>query len=309
MMNKESRVFVAGANGMVGSAIKRLLLSNGFTQILGPSSKELDLRDSQAVSSYFEKNKPEYVFLCAAKVGGIYANMTYPVDFLLDNLKIQNNIIENSHKGAVKKLLFLGSSCIYPKFAKQPINEVELLSGYLEETNKSYALAKIAGINLCQGYNKQFGANYISVMPTNLYGYNDNYHPMNSHVIPGMITKFHQAKITNSDHVMLWGTGSPKREFLFVDDLAEACFYLMENYNSPDIVNIGSGDEVTISELAMLVKEVVRYKGEIRYDSSKPDGTPRKMLDSSKLQSLGWTRKVDLNKGLKLAYEDYLKKM
>lgn len=305
-MEKNAKIYVAGHRGMVGSAIVRKLEREGFTNIITKGSKELDLRDQQAVADFFAAEKPDYVFLAAAKVGGIIANNTYRGEFLYDNLMIQNNIIHNSHLNGVTKLMFLGSSCIYPKMAPQPLKEEYLLTGTLESTNEPYAIAKIAGIKMCDAYRDQYGCNYVSVMPTNLYGYNDNYHPENSHVLPALIRKFHEAKEQGKDKVVIWGTGSPMREFLFADDLADACFYLMENYNEPGLVNIGTGVDVTIKELALTVKEVVGFEGELEFDTSKPDGTPRKLMDVSKLHSFGWKHKVELKEGIKLAYEDFL---
>lgn len=305
-LKKDHKILVAGSRGLVGSALIRQLEQNGFSNILKPTSSELDLRDNLQVRLYFEKHLPDIVFLAAAKVGGIIANSTLPVDFLIDNLKIQNNVIENSHNFKVKKLMFLGSSCIYPKMAQQPMAESELLNGYLESTNKPYAIAKITGIILCQSYAKQFGDRFISVMPTNLYGPNDNYHPEHSHVIPGLIRRFHQAKINNDSEVRVWGTGKPYREFLYSDDLAEACLFLMDTYESSDIINIGTGEEVSISDLAEIIKNAIGYKGQISYDSTKPDGTPRKLLDCSKIHSLGWKHSTPLSIGLKKAYADFL---
>ncbi|OEJ14483.1 GDP-fucose synthetase [Brachyspira hampsonii] len=309
-MDKNMKIYIAGHRGLVGSAIDRVLTKNGYSNIIRKSHSELDLRDREKVFNFFEKEKPEWVFLSAAKVGGIYANNTYPVDFLLYNLQIQNNIIEASYKYDVKKLMFLGSSCIYPKECPQPIKEEYLLSGYLESTNQPYALAKIAGIELCDAYNRQYNTNYIAVMPCNLYGINDNYHPENAHVIPMLIRRFHEAKINDLKETVIWGSGTPLREFMSSDDLAEACIYLMENKNTKDIgkfINIGSGKEVTIKELAELIKKTVGFKGEIKLDSSKPDGTMRKLLDVSKINALGWKYKVELEDGLKIAYEDFLK--
>ena len=303
------KVYIAGHKGLVGSAIDRVLTKNGYTNIIRKIHSELDLRNREEVFDFFKKEKPNWVFLSAAKVGGIYANNTYPVDFLLYNLQIQNNIIEASYENNVEKLMFLGSSCIYPKECPQPIKEEYLLSGYLESTNRPYALAKIAGIELCDAYNRQYNTNYIAVMPCNLYGINDNYHPENAHVIPMLIRRFHEAKINNLKETVIWGSGTPLREFMFSDDLAEACLYLMENKNADDIgkfINIGSGKEVTIKQLAELIKKVIGFEGEIKLDSSKPDGTMRKLLDVSKINSLGWKYKTELEDGLKIAYNDFL---
>ncbi|KLI31726.1 GDP-L-fucose synthase [Brachyspira hyodysenteriae] len=304
------KVYVAGHKGLVGSAIDRVLVKNGYNNILRKTHSELDLRNREEVFNFFEQERPQWVFLSAAKVGGIYANNTYPVDFLLYNLQIQNNIIEASHKYNVEKLMFLGSSCIYPKECPQPIKEEYLLSGYLESTNRPYALAKIAGIELCDAYNRQYNTDYIAVMPCNLYGINDNYHPENAHVIPMLIRRFHEAKINNLKETTIWGSGTPLREFMFSDDLAEACLYLMENKSHKDIgkfINIGSGKEVTIKELAELIKKVIGFEGNIILDSSKPDGTMRKLLDVSKINSLGWKYRIELEEGLKIAYNDFLK--
>ena len=306
-MEKESKIYVAGHRGMVGSAIVRKLTSLGYTNLLTRTSAELDLRNQQQVADFFDVEKPEFVFLAAAKVGGIVANNTYRADFLYENLAIQNNIIHGSYLNKVKKLMFLGSSCIYPKLAPQPLKESYLLSGYLEPTNEPYAIAKIAGIKMCEAYRAQYGCNFISVMPTNLYGTNDNYDLVNSHVLPAMIRKFHEAKDKGASEMTLWGTGSPKREFLHADDLAEACLFLMENYNESELVNIGTGEDVTIKNLAALVKQIVGFKGEIIWDTSKPDGTPRKLMDVSKLHGLGWHHKIALEDGIKLAYQDFLK--
>lgn len=308
-MEKNLPIFVAGHKGLVGSAIVRSLQSQGFKNILTKTHKELDLTDQAAVEEFFSKEKPEYVFLAAAKVGGIYANNTYPAEFAYSNMQIQCNIVNSSWKNKVKKLLFLGSSCIYPKFAPQPMREDALLSGPLEETNKAYALAKIAGIIMCQSYNRQYGTNYISVMPTNLYGPNDNYHPENSHVLPALIRRFHEAKVSGASNVTIWGTGVALREFLYSDDLADACVFLMNNYDDSEIVNIGSGDEVSIKHLALTVKEAVGYEGELKFDTSKPDGTPRKLLDCSKLHNMGWKPKVSLKEGLSLAYGDFVRRL
>jgi GDP-L-fucose synthase len=306
-LEKESKIYVAGHRGMVGSAIVRKLTSLGYTNLLTRTSAELDLRNQQQVADFFDVEKPEFVFLAAAKVGGIVANSTYRADFLYENLAIQNNIIHGSYLNKVKKLMFLGSSCIYPKLAPQPLKESYLLSGYLEPTNEPYAIAKIAGIKMCEAYRAQYGCNFISVMPTNLYGTNDNYDLLNSHVLPAMIRKFHEAKDKGASEMTLWGTGSPMREFLHADDLAEACLFLMENYNESELVNIGTGEDVTIKNLAALVKQIVGFKGEIIWDTSKPDGTPRKLMDVSKLHGLGWHHKIALEDGIKLAYQDFLK--
>lgn len=293
---------------MVGSAILRKLEKEGYTNIITRGSKELDLRSQQAVADFFTAEKPDYVFLAAAKVGGIVANNTYRGEFLYDNLMIQNNIIHNAYLSGAKKLMFLGSSCIYPKFAPQPLKEEYLLTGLLEETNEPYAIAKIAGIKMCEAYRAQYGCNFISVMPTNLYGYNDNYHPQNSHVLPALLRKFHEAKANGTEKVVIWGTGRPFREFLFADDLADACFYLMENYNEPGLVNIGTGEDISIKDLALLVKKITGFEGELEFDTSKPDGTPKKLMDASKLHSTGWKHKVELEDGIKLAYQDFLSK-
>jgi GDP-L-fucose synthase len=307
-MDKNSKIYIAGHKGMVGSAIKRRLEQEGFTNFVTRNSSELDLRNQQQVSDFFAQEKPDYVFLAAAKVGGIIANHTYRAEFLYDNLQIQNNVIHNSHLNGVKKLMFLGSSCIYPKLAPQPLKEEYLLTGPLEETNEPYAIAKIAGIKMCDAYRAQYGCNYISVMPTNLYGLNDNYHPQNSHVLPALIRRFHEAKETNAAEVIIWGTGSPKREFLFADDLAEACYYLMQNYNEPGLVNIGTGEDLSIKDLALLIKQTVGYTGEIKFDTSKPDGTPRKLMDVTKLKNAGWKYHTTLEQGIALAYRDFLNK-
>lgn len=292
---------------MVGGAIKRALEKQGFTNLVCRTSSELDLIRQQDVEDFFVSEKPEYVFLAAAKVGGIVANNTYRADFIYQNLMIESNIIHAAHVNDVKKLLFLGSSCIYPKLAPQPLKESYLLTGKLEETNEPYAIAKIAGIKLCEGYRDQYGSNFISAMPTNLYGIGDNYHPKNSHVLPALIRRFHEAKEENAPSVTIWGSGTPKREFLFADDLAEACLYLMEHYNEKELVNIGTGEDLSILELAELVKKTVGYEGEILLDKSKPDGTPRKLMDVSKLHSTGWKHTVELPEGIALAYQDFLK--
>ncbi len=301
-MNKAAKIYIAGHRGMVGSAISRKLMAEGFTNIITRTSKELDLRNQQAVANFFADEKPDYVFLAAAKVGGIVANNTYRAEFIYDNLMMESNIIHHSYLNGVKKLLFLGSSCIYPKMAPQPLKEEYLLSGYLEETNQPYAIAKIAGIELCDGYRAQFGCNFISAMPTNLYGPNDNYDLNNSHVLPAMLRKFIMAKRNNEPTVTIWGTGTPKREFLHVNDLADACLYLMQEYNEKGLVNIGTGVDVTILELAQLVQEITEYKGEIVLDTTKPDGTPRKLMDVSKMTSAGWKAKIDLRAGIEMVY-------
>lgn len=305
-MEKAAKIYVAGHRGMVGSAIVRKLLSLGYTNLILKTSSELDLKNQSAVQAFFESEQPEYVFLAAAKVGGIVANNTYRADFLYENLEIQNNVIHQSYLNNVKKLMFLGSSCIYPKMAPQPLKESYLLSGYLEPTNEPYAIAKIAGIKMCEAYRAQYNCNFISVMPTNLYGPNDNYSLENSHVLPAMIRKFYEAKQQNKPFMELWGTGSPMREFLHADDLAEACLFLMENYDEAELVNIGTGEDVTIKELAETVQKIVGFEGEIRWDSSKPDGTPRKLMDVSKLHALGWKHQIALEKGIELAYQDFL---
>lgn len=305
-MEKNAKIYIAGHRGMVGSAIHRKLTNEGYTNIVTRVSSELDLRNQNDVARFFEAEKPDYVFLAAAKVGGIIANNTYRADFLYENLQIQNNVIHSAYLNNVKKLMFLGSSCIYPKMAPQPLKEEYLLTGVLEPTNEPYAIAKIAGIKMCDAYRAQYGCNYISVMPTNLYGYNDNYHPQNSHVLPALIRRFHEAKVNNSPDVTIWGTGSPKREFLFADDLAEACYYLMQNYDEEGLVNIGTGEDLSIKDLAILIKGIIGYEGEIKFDASKPDGTPRKLMDVSKLHSKGWKHKIALEEGIKLAYQDFL---
>lgn len=308
-MEKNAKIYVAGHRGMVGSAILRKLQAEGYPNLLVRSSQELDLRNQQAVADFFASEKPDYVFLAAAKVGGIVANNTYRADFLYENLAIQNNVIHQAYLHGVKKLLFLGSSCIYPKLAPQPLKEEYLLTGLLEPTNEPYAIAKIAGIKLCDAYRDQYGCNFISVMPTNLYGYNDNYHPENSHVLPALIRKFHEAKTSGATNVTVWGTGSPLREFLFADDLANACYFLMQEYNEAGLVNIGTGHDLSIKELALLIKEVVGFTGDLVFDTSKPDGTPRKLMDVTKLHSLGWQHRIELKEGLALAYQDFLKKL
>jgi GDP-L-fucose synthase len=308
MMNPTDKIYIAGHNGLVGSAILRALKFKGFTNLVYRTSKELDLRDQSSVEEFFKTEQPQFVFLAAAKVGGIVANNTYRADFLYDNLMIVSNIVHAAYNNKVTKLLFLGSSCIYPKLAPQPMKEEYLLTGPLEYTNEPYAIAKIAGIKLCESFRDQYGANFISVMPTNLYGINDNYHPENSHVLPALIRKFHEARENNSPEVIIWGTGSPKREFLYADDLADACLFLMENYNEKGIINIGCGEDITIRELAEIVKEVTGFKGNLVYDSTKPDGTPRKLLDVTKINALGWYYKTPLKEGMKTAYQDFLKR-
>lgn len=305
-MDKDSKIYVAGHRGLVGSAIVRGLEAKGFTNIIGRTHNELDLTNSVAVEEFFKNEKPEYVFLAAAKVGGILANSTYPADFIYENLQIQNNVIGMANKYEVKKLMFLGSSCIYPKMCPQPIKEEYLLSGYLEETNEAYALAKISGLKMCQFFNKQYGTNYISVMPTNLYGPYDNFSGENSHVMPALIRRFHEAKVNNLKEVVVWGSGTPLREFLYSEDMADACIYLMETYEGNDFFNIGTGKEITIRGLAEMVKEVVGYEGELVFDASKPDGTPRKLLDVSRLEEAGWKYKIELRDGVEKAYKWYL---
>ncbi len=303
-MNKDSKIYIAGHRGMVGSAIARKLQKEGYTNIITRTSKELDLRNQQAVADFFAKEKPEYVFLAAAKVGGIVANNTYRADFIYENMMIQNNIIHQSYLNGVKKLMFLGSSCIYPKMAPQPLREEYLLTGLLEPTNEPYAIAKIAGIKMCDAYRSQYGCNFISVMPTNLYGSNDNYDLNNSHVLPALIRKFHTAKKETLPNVEIWGTGSPLREFLHAEDLADACYFLMQNYNESGLVNIGVGEDISIKDLALLVKKIVGYNGELKFDTTKPDGTPRKLMDVTKLHSLGWNHKINLEEGIRAVYEE-----
>jgi GDP-L-fucose synthase len=302
-MNKNEKIYVAGHKGMVGSAIFRKLQSEGFENIVSRELNELDLMNQQAVADFFETEKPDYVILAAAKVGGILANNTYRAQFLYENMMIQNNVIHQSYVHGVKKLLFLGSSCIYPKMAPQPLKEEYLLTGLLEETNEPYAIAKISGIKMCEAYRDQYGCNFISVMPTNLYGPNDNFDLKNSHVLPALIRKFHEAKAENKPSVEIWGTGSPKREFLYVDDVADACYYLMQNYDEKGFVNIGCGEDISILDLAKLVKKIVGYEGEITHDLSKPDGTPRKLMDVSRLFATGWKPTVNLEEGIKKVYE------
>ena len=307
-MHTSARIFVAGHNGMVGSAIVRKLQAEGFQHLILRSSAELDLRNQAATMSFFEKERPEYVFLAVAKVGGILANNTYRADFLYDNMMIEANIIHAAYQYKVTKLLFLGSSCIYPKMAPQPLQEASLLTGLLEYTNEPYAIAKIAGIKLCESYRLQYGCNFISAMPTNLYGPNDNYDLEKSHVLPAMIRKFHEAKVNGSNEVVIWGSGTPMREFMYVDDLADACYFLMKEYDGMEFVNVGTGKEISIHELALLIKSVVQCNAEIHLDSTKPDGTPRKLMDVGKLKGLGWTSKIELKEGIELAYQDFILK-
>lgn len=305
--NPAVKIYVAGHKGMVGSAIVRALENQGYTNIIKRTSSQLDLREQLSVDAFFTKEKPEYVFLAAAKVGGIHANNTYPADFLFQNMAIQNNIIEASRINGVKKLMFLGSSCIYPKNSPQPIKEEYLLTGSLEKTNDAYAIAKISGLKMCEAYNKQYGCNFISVMPTNLYGLNDNYDLETSHVLPALIHKIHEAKKNDSQEVMIWGSGTPKREFLYADDLALACIYLMKNYNDPQIINIGSGSDLSIKALAETIAESLNYTGNLVFDDSKPDGTARKLLDVSRINAMGWKSTTTLKEGIGLAYSDFLK--
>jgi GDP-L-fucose synthase len=307
-MEKNSKIYVAGHRGLVGSAIVRTLQKQGFQNLVLKTRSELDLLHTASVKKFFENEKPEYVFLAAAKVGGILANDTYSADFIHQNLEIQNNVIHYSHVSKVKKLLFLGSSCIYPKKAKQPLKEEYLLTGLLEETNEAYAIAKIAGIEMCEFYRKQYGCHFISVMPTNMYGPGDNYDLQNSHVFPALIRKFHEAKINNAPFVEIWGSGKPKREFLYSDDLGEACVFLMQNYDNPELINIGTGTDLTIKELALLIKKEIGFEGGLKFDRSKPDGTPQKLLDISKIKKLGWKAKISLEEGIRLVYADFKKK-
>ena len=321
LISKTYKIFIAGHSGMVGSAIKRSLIKKGYTNLLCPSRKELNLLSFHEVENWFKNNKPDIVILAAAKVGGIYANSEYKADFILENLKIQNNVIENAWKSNVKRFLFLGSSCIYPKLAEQPLKEKYLLTGPLENTNESYAIAKIAGIKLCSALKSQYGFDAISLMPTNLYGQGDNYHALNSHVLPAMIRKFYEAKTKGLDHVECWGTGSPKREFLLVDDLADACIFVLENISTDNktlyenknnycgILNVGVGLDISIQDLAKMIASIIDYKGEIIWDSSKPDGTPRKLLDISKLSEMGWKAKTSLKKGIRLTTQKYIEEV
>ncbi len=305
-MEKHEKIYVAGHRGMVGSAILRRLQAEGFSNFALRTSSELDLRNQQAVKDFFEQEKPDYVFLAAAKVGGIQANNIYRGEFLYENLMIQNNVIHQSYLNEVKKLMFLGSSCIYPKLAPQPLKEEYLLSGFLEPTNEPYAIAKITGIKLCEAYRSQYGCNYISVMPTNLYGTNDNYDLQNSHVLPALIRKFHEAKVNHQPAVEIWGSGMPRREFLYADDLADACYFLMQQYNDPMFINVGTGEDVTIKELALLIKKVVGYEGELQWNSSKPEGTPRKLMDVSRLHELGWKHRTGLTAGIEKTYKEFV---
>jgi len=304
-MEKTAKIYVAGHRGMVGSAIVRKLQAEGFSNLILRTSAELDLRNQAAVNQFFEDTSPDYVFLAAAKVGGIHANNVYRAEFLYDNLMIEANIIHAAWKIGVTKLLFLGSSCIYPKFATQPMSEAELLTGILEPTNEPYAIAKIAGIKLCESFRDQYGANFISAMPTNLYGPNDNYDLQNSHVLPALIRKFHTAKVEKLPTVEVWGSGSPKREFLHVDDLAEACYYLMENYNEKEFVNIGTGEDLSIKELAETIKEIVGFEGDLVWNSDKPDGTPRKLMNVNRIHNLGWKHRIALHEGISSTYKDF----
>jgi len=303
-MDKKDKIYIAGHRGMVGSAIHRRLKREGFEDFVFRTSDELDLRNQQAVADFFTKEKPNYVFLAAAKVGGILANNTYRAEFLYDNLMIQSNVIENSYRQGVKKLLFLGSSCIYPKLAPQPLKEDYLLTGLLEHTNEPYAISKIAGIKMCDAYRSQYGCNFISVMPTNLYGPNDNYDLNTSHVLPALIRKFHEAKDQGQPEVIVWGSGTPRREFLHADDMADACVFLMKNYNEDGLINIGVGADLSIKELAEMIKEITGYKGRVVFDNSKPDGTPRKLMDVSKLSSLGWKATIQLKDGIEKTYTE-----
>jgi len=303
-MEKSAKIYVAGHRGMVGSAMVRKLEREGHTNIITRRSAELDLRDQHAVAAFFEQEKPDYVVLAAARVGGIHANNTYRGEFIYDNLMIQNNVIHQAYLHKVKKLLFLGSSCIYPKMAPQPLKEDYLLTGLLEPTNEPYAIAKIAGIKMCEAYRSQYGCDFISAMPTNLYGPNDNYNLQNSHVLPALLRKFHEAKTEQSPYVEVWGSGSPKREFLHVDDLADACYFLLETYSGSQLVNVGTGEDISIKDLAELIKKVVGYEGELRFDTSKPDGTPRKLMDVGKLHGLGWKHQIGLEEGIRSVYAD-----
>ena len=305
-MDKKEKIFIAGHSGMVGSSLIRKLRAEGFDNIITKNSNELDLRNQQSVNQFFENEKPSYVLLAAARVGGILANNKYRAEFIYDNLMIETNIIHASYKNNIKKLLNLGSSCVYPKNCPQPIKEEYLLSGYLEYTNKPYAIAKIAGIELCQSYHNQYNCNYISVMPTNLYGTNDNYHPENSHVLPALLRRIHLAKMNNDKEVIIWGTGNPFREFMHVDDLADACLFLLEKYNESELINVGWGKDISIFDLANLIKSIVGYKGNLLFDSTKPDGTPKKLLDTGKINEMGWYPKIKLEDGIKKTYSEIL---
>ena len=307
-MKNSDKIYIAGHNGLVGSAIVRALQNKGYTNLIYKSSKELDLRNQAAVDNFIDQEHPQFIFLSAGKVGGIVANNTYRAEFLFDNLMMAANIMHAAHTNNVTKLLYLGSSCIYPKMALQPIKEEYLLTGILEQTNEPYAIAKIAGIKLAQAYKDQYGHNFISAMPTNMYGLNDNYHPENSHVLPALIRRFHEAKIENKEEVIIWGTGSPKREFLYADDLAEACIFLMQSYNDREIINVGCGEDISIKELAETIKSIVGYQGKLNFNTSRPDGTPRKLLDVSKLHSLGWKHTISLEEGISRAYQDFINK-
>ncbi len=308
-MNKNAKIFIAGHQGLVGSAIVRRLRSLGYHNIVGRTHQELDLTRQQAVEDFFAAEKPEYVFLAAAKVGGIHANNTYPAEFAYSNFQIQCNVVHSAYLTKVKKLLFLGSSCIYPRYALQPMREDFLLTGELEPTNKAYAVAKIGGLIMCQSYNRQYQTKYIAAMPTNLFGPGDNYHPTDSHVIPALLRRFHEMKEQQAPEIVIWGTGNPRREFLFVDDLADACVFLMNHYNDSEIINIGSGIEVSIKELAGVIKEVVGYEGKIVFDPTKPDGMPRKLLDCARIHSMGWTHRMELKEGLAMAYDDFKQRL
>jgi len=302
-MKTSEKIYVAGHRGMVGSALIRKLEAEGYEHLVFRTSAELDLRNQQAVNDFFEQEKPDYVFLAAAKVGGILSNNTYRGEFLYDNLMIESNVIHAAYRNKVKKLMFLGSSCIYPKLAPQPLKETYLLTGPLEHTNEPYAIAKIAGLKMCEAYRDQYGCDFISVMPTNLYGPNDNYHPENSHVLPALLRKFHEAKMNRQDHVTVWGSGNVRREFLHADDMADACYFLMQHYSGKEFVNIGWGEDITIRELALTIQKITRFEGEIRFDTSKPDGTPRKLMDTTKLGALGWKPKIKLEEGIRTVYE------
>jgi GDP-L-fucose synthase len=308
-LEKNAKIYIAGHRGMVGSAIHRKLVNEGFTNFVFRTSSELDLREQEPVRSFFEAERPQYVFLAAAKVGGIMANNIYRAEFLYENLQIQNNVIDSAYRNGVEKLMFLGSSCIYPKLAPQPLNENSLLTGLLESTNEPYAIAKIAGIKMCEAYRSQYGCNFISVMPTNLYGPNDNYDLNKSHVLPAMIRKFHEAKQESKPFVELWGSGSPLREFLHADDLADACYFLMQHYSGSEFLNIGVGSDITIKSLAEMIKEIVGFEGQIHWNKDKPDGTPRKLMDVSKLHDLGWKHKINLEEGIRITYQDFLQKI